>query len=718
MSHKLLKILILFSVILLPSSRTFGSHLLGGEIVWRCQPNGTFVFTMTLYRDCGGILLPYSTQTLQNNAGVVITLDSVNSEYSLPYCFSNTSPNCSGATSGQGYMEKVTFQSGEITLHGTPPPSGWYFSWSSCCRPSSVTNLSNPGSQGYHLRAYMYPYTPPNATSPLSMGDTSLGVSTCYDSSPYFLEGPQARVCANENNTLINNLGLDQDLDSLYYGFADPKTDSVNTVPWATGYSSSSPLPSGSGAVPAQIDSLTGIISFNSNMIGSWATCIEVESWRNNQMVGKVFRDVPIFTLNCSQSSGLCASTANAAPPSLKIVNDSSSRPINIVQSLSGDTLFYKISAFPGDLISFKLKAEDITPHENCQSETLSMLAFGATLSDSTNYSGTSSCLLSSPCATLSGSGMNGSLVSIDSLIVDFNWTVTSAHLSPVILGNIAPAIYPFYFKVSDDECPVNKSTSVIVLIEVKDAVSEAPNVQTSCVALDSNGFATINWTPNPDTADWGGYVIYAIDNSLITTALDTLYNWSDASFVDTNMSTNTIGYIIGVTNSGFTSWNYSQPISSMISSTVVFNGLTFIATPGYNYYQWLLCDTAGYTIIVNENTNAYTPTNSGNYAVLMMNGNCTTISDCLSYSSPFEIDEKEPLKFYCFPNPNQSRELFFSVEDVYVTMSDLSGRLLLYNAYFDNKSLGLDLSHLPAGTYNITATHEDETLNTVLILE
>jgi len=50
--------------------------------------------------------------------------------------------------------------------------------------------------------------------------------------------------------------------------------------------------------------------------------------------------------------------------------------------------------------------------------------------------------------------------------------------------------------------------------------------------------------------------------------------------------------------------------------------------------------------------------------------------------------------------------------------MSDLSGRLLLYNAYFDNKSLGLDLSHLPAGTYNITATHEDETLNTVLILE
>ena len=33
-----------------------------------------------LYRDCGGILLPYQSQTLQNNAGVIITMDSINSD--------------------------------------------------------------------------------------------------------------------------------------------------------------------------------------------------------------------------------------------------------------------------------------------------------------------------------------------------------------------------------------------------------------------------------------------------------------------------------------------------------------------------------------------------------------------------------------------------------------------------------------------------------------
>ena len=712
------KPLLLIVALLMLSSNLKASHLLGGEIVWRCQPNGTYVFTMTLYRDCGGILLPYQPQTLQNNAGVTITMDSINSEYILPYCYSNTTPSCSGANSGEGYMEKVTFQSGEITLHGAPPPGGWYFSWSSCCRPSTVTNITNPGSQGYHLRAYMYPFVAPGGTSALSAGDTVSGIATCYDSSPYFLEGPQARACANESNTLINNLGLDTDLDSLYYRFAEPKIDSANSVPWATGYSANSPLPDSTGAVPAQIDSLTGVITFNSNMVGSWATCVEVESWRNNQMVGKVFRDIPIFTLNCVLNTGLCATTAEAAPPSLEIINDSGSKPMNIIQSLAGDTLFYKIYANPGDLISFKLKAEDLTPHENCQSETLSMLAFGATLSDSLNYSSTSSCLLSSPCATLSSSGINGAFSASDSLDVDFEWTVTTAHLNPVVLGTVAPAIYPFYFKVTDDECPVNKSTSIIVVIEVQDAVSEAPDVQTSCIAIDSNGFATIDWIPNPDTANWGAYVIYAVDSSLNTTALDTLYNWGTSDFVDSTLSSTTIGYIIATTNSGFTSWKYSQPILSMISTTVAFNGTSFMAMPGFNYYQWMLCDTTGYTTIPNANSNIFTPTNTGDYAVLIINGNCTVITDCLSFNSPFGLDEENAPSLYCYPNPNTSRKLFFSVSEVEVSITDLSGRVLLEKQRINQTSASLDLSDLPAGVYLVQAEYSGEKLTSTIILQ
>ena len=711
------RFLLLVAVALSSVGSLKATHLLGGEIVWRCQPNGTYVFTMTLYRDCGGILLPYTTQTLQNNAGVTITMDSINSEYILPYCYSNTAPMCTGANSGEGYMEKVTYQSGEITLHGTPPPGGWYFSWNSCCRPTTVTNITNPGSQSYELRAYMYPYTPPGGTTPLSAGDTATGVATCYDSSPYFLEEPQARVCANESNTLINNLGLDKDLDSLYYRFAEPKTDSATSVPWEVGYSYTSPLPSGAGAVPAQIDSLTGVITFNSNMIGSWATCVEIESWRQSQMVGKVYRDIPIFTLNCLPDSGLCGSTAISAPPSLEIINDSASKPMNIIQSLAGDTLFYKVYANPGDLISFKLKAKDLTPHGNCQSETLSMLAFGATLSDSLNYSSASSCLLSSPCATLTGSGINGAFSAADSLEVDFEWTVTTAHLNPVILGTVAPAIYPFYFKISDDECPVNKSTSIIVVIEVQDAVSEAPDVQTSCIEVDSNGYATINWTPNPDTASWGAYVVYAIDSSMNTIALDTIYSWSTNTYMDSVAGSTTVGYIIATTNQGFTSWKYSQPIVSMISATVMFNGTSFLAMPGYNYYQWMRCDTTGYTTIPNANTNTYSPTQTGDYAVLIINGTCNVITDCLAYTSPFGISESE-LDFYVYPNPNATRQLFFSQGNVEVWMTDLSGRIMVDRTRIEASTESLDVNGLASGVYLLLAEFDGHVNVSTIILQ
>ena len=49
------------------------SHLLGGEIIWRCKPNGKYQFTLVLYRDCGGIALGTNAQTIAHNAGVAIS---------------------------------------------------------------------------------------------------------------------------------------------------------------------------------------------------------------------------------------------------------------------------------------------------------------------------------------------------------------------------------------------------------------------------------------------------------------------------------------------------------------------------------------------------------------------------------------------------------------------------------------------------------------------
>ena len=71
--------------------------------------------------------------------------------------------------------------------------------------PSSITNVVSPGGASYLLRAVMYPYTPPGATSPLSAGTAAN--PTCFDSSPNFLEDPQVISCTGVD-VVYNNLRL------------------------------------------------------------------------------------------------------------------------------------------------------------------------------------------------------------------------------------------------------------------------------------------------------------------------------------------------------------------------------------------------------------------------------------------------------------------------------------------------------------------------------
>ena len=60
------------------------SHLLGGEIIWKCKPNGKYQFTLVVYRDCGGITISTTPQTLANNAGVSITCNYVSTTDVVP----------------------------------------------------------------------------------------------------------------------------------------------------------------------------------------------------------------------------------------------------------------------------------------------------------------------------------------------------------------------------------------------------------------------------------------------------------------------------------------------------------------------------------------------------------------------------------------------------------------------------------------------------------
>ena len=425
------KIIILLAFVF--SSQLSATHLLGGEITWKCQSNGKYQFTLVLYRDCGGISLGTNSQTIANNAGVYISAAYVGTIDIVPSSYTGTG-TCAGASGGTGYMQKYIYQSGDIALIGVPPVGGWNFSWSSCCRPGSITN-TNTG--GYLLRSVMYPFTPPGASGPISAG--TAGNPSCFDNSPNFLESPSVVACQGTDIT-YNSYGFDPDFDSIYFSFAAPAAGTAypgTPVTWNSGYTTSSPMPSGTASTAANLSSM-GELTFNSNLTGSYALCTRVEEFRSGQLIGKVFRDIPMVVRSCTQPTGLCLATSGTTKPSLDITALNASSSLIPIPNVNGDTTSYIININVGDTVQLSLSSLDSDINPNCASQLITFRASGTDSTQITSYN---------PGGILSNTGWNW---------IGFNWVTDSADYNVGSgYSNIVP--YDYYFTFNDDQSPINQ---------------------------------------------------------------------------------------------------------------------------------------------------------------------------------------------------------------------------------------------------------------------
>ena len=511
------------------------SHLQGGEITWQCKSNGKYVFTLSVYRDCGGVTLPTTAQTLANNAGATISCAYVSTTDITPSCYTGTT-SCTGASSGQGILQKYIYRSGEITLTGSPPVGGWEFSWNSCCRPNGIANGSF--NQGFFLRSVMYPYTPTGTSNPLSTGTVSN--PTCYDNSPNFYEEPHLVACSN-TGWKMNFKGFDQDLDSVFYSFATPLQNSSGSVTFSNGYSATSPLPSGIGSTAASLDPQSGTLSFTSALSGNFTTCISMKSYRCGQLIGEVFRDMPIYIQSCTPPSGLCSSSYVTVPPYISISSNTGAT-LNPVTNGSGDTILYTIDAFVGDSISLNLSAWEAYFNPNCANQNITINGNGGSLSSASNYGNPSTCLFGGPCATLTSLNTGGNFTSPGINSVRFDWTIDTSHIQytvPTQCQNYKTT-YRFYFTAKDDECPINKSSHIVLDVNILDTILFFPEVvQTSCAIYDSaQQQLQLNWTPNDDTsANWSYYLIERISQGTSLVSSDTVTQWSDSTFILSNFT-------------------------------------------------------------------------------------------------------------------------------------------------------------------------------------
>ncbi|MEO0470074.1 MAG: PKD domain-containing protein [Bacteroidota bacterium] len=317
------------------------THLMGGDLTYRCVSGDTYEFTLTLYRDCAGIPLSTANQRItlfSNSCGIQefnVDLTFLTFGEISPICPAQQ-PNstCNGGTVAG--VEEYIFQA---TYTLPQQCNDWTAYYVRCCRNGAITNLANPNSQRIYIEATL----------------NNLDV-TC-NSSPVFTNKPVPFLC-NLSPYLFNNGSIDVDGDSLAFELIDPRTKTngpATDIPFVGGFSPSYPL----ATAPANafnFDPLSGQMSFTPNGLQQAVVTVRVKEYRNGVLIGTVLRDIQLVVFNCTNQSPFLDPPSNISGA---VFNG------NTFSVCAGSTLNFDLRATDpdaGDLLTFTSNVQNALP--------------------------------------------------------------------------------------------------------------------------------------------------------------------------------------------------------------------------------------------------------------------------------------------------------------------------------------------------------------------
>jgi hypothetical protein len=269
---------------------SYAAHLVGGEITYTCVGNNQYQVKLRIYRDCfsGGAQFDNTVNfSVYNLAGTLVTNPTVSKgpTVSVPAGTGNpcltTPPNICTE-----YADYVT------TLTLPPVVGGYTISYQRCCRNSTITNITNPGSRG---NTY---------TVQIPSMDNSCNTA------PAFTTVPPIVLCLGDQLS-IDASATEADGDSLFYEFCDIYTGGASGNPtpnpatpppytliqFVAPATATQPVP---GNPALAINSQTGMITGIATTAGQYVVGICVSEYRNGQLLSVVRRDYQFNLTNCS----------------------------------------------------------------------------------------------------------------------------------------------------------------------------------------------------------------------------------------------------------------------------------------------------------------------------------------------------------------------------------------------------------------------------------
>lgn len=139
--------------------------------------------------------------------------------------------------------------------------------------------------------------------------------------------------------------------------------------------------------------------------------------------------------------------------------------------------------------------------------------------------------------------------------------------------------------------------------------------------------------------------------------------------------------------------WVVKTGLCEAINNDVYEEGGTIYATETGYIYQWINCN-SDTSVIVEANDQSYTPDLDGNYAVIISDGECQVISDCIDYTA-LSLEKNDQNFLLIFPNPFEDFLTINYSSPVYVRLTNVLGEIVLTSS--ENE---LSLDHLTSGIY------------------
>jgi predicted outer membrane repeat protein len=147
----------------------------------------------------------------------------------------------------------------------------------------------------------------------------------------------------------------------------------------------------------------------------------------------------------------------------------------------------------------------------------------------------------------------------------------------------------------------------------------------------------------------------------------------------------------------------------STLDTSISITGNILTANASGVSYQWIDCDNAN-TPIPGETNQSFTATQNGNYAVIITENSCETISDCIEVNS-LSVEGTDMLSFNLHPNPFSDAiniQLPIGVAKASVKILNLDGKVVYTTQINNNQSTIGQLQFLSNGLYILQLSLEN----------